>query len=75
MAESILMHPQKPWPQLKEHLDRLSAQAESGELLGIFEVTLWRGDTVSNGWCALRPDRRVIGALEELKYELIAKLK
>jgi hypothetical protein len=69
------VYPQKPWPMLKDHLDGLVKHAESGEILGIFEVILWRGDTVSSGWCAQRPDRRVIGALEELKHELIAKLK
>jgi hypothetical protein len=45
-ANVLQLHPQKPWPQLIEHIDLLRRHAESGELLGIFEICKWRGDVV-----------------------------
>ena len=75
MTEPLKLHKPEPWPDLVQHLEGLLEDAKSGELMGLFEICWWRGDSVSSGWCARRPDRRVIGALEELKYELVTKLK
>lgn len=64
-----------PFRDLGDWLRSKAAAADAGELHEVYMVCKWKGDLVGNGWYANRPDRRVIGEIEMLKAELMAKLK
>lgn len=68
--------PLQPNVKLIEWIDDyITSTAKKGELVGLFTVLQWSGDTISIAWHANRPDWRTIGALEELKMDLLGKMQ
>ena len=63
----------RPREDVISHLEKLLEHAKTGELMGMIEICVWHGESVSSGWAFGGSNhlRTMIGELEVLKHDLI----
>lgn len=60
-----------PSAELIERLERLLADAKTGELQGLVYVSSYRANFVSSGWTTIRQNRiRIMGELFQAMHQL-----
>ncbi len=64
---------QKPDLSLIEHIEEMLAKAKAGEMVGLVEATMYRGQSCANGWCIANSVDALIllGELTRLQHQLM----